>query len=62
MRQSPVLLVIFHTFLPCEGGPRILRLILSQNLVFLRALRNRQSLVLCLGRGRCAGNSGFTGR
>ena len=61
MRQSPVLLVIFHTF-PCEGGPRILRLILGQNLVFLRALRNRQSLVLCLDRGRCAGNSGFIGR
>ena len=36
MRQSPVLLVIFHTC-PCEGGPRILKLILGQNLVFLRA-------------------------
>ena len=50
--------LLFHTF-PC--GSRILRSILVQTLAFLRAPRIRQSLVRCLGHGRCSGNSGFTG-
>ena len=48
-------------FTHCEGGPRILRSTLGQNLAFLRAPCFRQSLVRCLGRGRCTGNFGFTG-
>ena len=53
--------LLFHTFL-CEGGPRILRSILGETHGFSLSPRIRQSLVQCLCRVRCTGNSVFTGR